>query len=200
MTSRWPQVKNITSADVIRSFGIPCDDALDGSLTPSSFAILPMEGWDGGVDGSVTDLVRRRWSRFAASGASLVWGEATAVRPDGRANPRQLVLSESTVDGFAGLRASTWSGRFVPSDVNQPFIVYTNGMHMARHPGRTRSSSAPRRVSAPSAIGRGTADRRWRYFNARLLQTVAAARLSAPPAESSRRHARSRPPASCLLL
>jgi 2,4-dienoyl-CoA reductase-like NADH-dependent reductase (Old Yellow Enzyme family) len=69
------------------------------------FAVLPMEGWDGEADGRPSDLVRRRWRRFGASGAKLVWGgEAVAVRPDGRANPRQLVVNASTVDDLAALR------------------------------------------------------------------------------------------------
>jgi 2,4-dienoyl-CoA reductase-like NADH-dependent reductase (Old Yellow Enzyme family) len=69
------------------------------------FAVLPMEGWDGTTDGRPTDLVRRRWERFATSGCGLVWGEATAVRPDGRANPHQLIVDETTVDDLAELRA-----------------------------------------------------------------------------------------------
>ena len=68
------------------------------------FAILPMEGWDGTGDGRPTDLVRRRWRRFGEGGAKLVWGEATAVRPDGRANPNQLVLGADAVDEFRALR------------------------------------------------------------------------------------------------
>ncbi len=72
---------------------------------PNRFAVLPMEGWDGDLDGRPTDLVRRRWERFGASGAGLVWAEATAVRPDGRANPNQLVLGEHSVDEFAELRS-----------------------------------------------------------------------------------------------
>jgi len=69
------------------------------------FAILPMEGWDGSADGRPTELVRRRWRRFGSSGAKLIWGgEAVAVRPDGRANPHQLVLSETTVSELASLR------------------------------------------------------------------------------------------------
>ena len=72
---------------------------------PNRFAILPMEGWDGTPDGRPTDLVRRRWQRIGASGAGLAWCEATAVRADGRANPNQLLLNESTVDEFAALRA-----------------------------------------------------------------------------------------------
>ncbi|HAB16451.1 MAG TPA: NADH:flavin oxidoreductase [Verrucomicrobiota bacterium] len=69
------------------------------------FAILPMEGWDATADGRPTDLVRRRWQRFGQSGAKLIWGgEAVAVRHDGRANPRQLVLHEETLPEFIELR------------------------------------------------------------------------------------------------
>jgi 2,4-dienoyl-CoA reductase-like NADH-dependent reductase (Old Yellow Enzyme family) len=48
--------------------------------------------------------VRRRWRRFGAGGAGIVWAEATAVRADGRANARQLVLDATTVDSLAALR------------------------------------------------------------------------------------------------
>jgi 2,4-dienoyl-CoA reductase-like NADH-dependent reductase (Old Yellow Enzyme family) len=68
------------------------------------FCILPMEGWDGETDGHPSDLVRRRWQRFGASGAGIVWAEATAVDPAGRANPRQMVIDERTVDDLAHLR------------------------------------------------------------------------------------------------
>ena len=69
------------------------------------WAILPMEGWDATGDGRPTDLVRRRWRRFGQSGAKLIWGgEAVAVRPDGRANPHQLVLSDATLPEIESLR------------------------------------------------------------------------------------------------
>lgn len=91
--------------DGILSTPVTVTDAAGTFTVPNRFAVLPMEGWDGTTDGHPTDLVRRRWGRFAASGCGLVWGEATAVRPDGRANPNQLVLDERTLDGIAGLRA-----------------------------------------------------------------------------------------------
>jgi 2,4-dienoyl-CoA reductase-like NADH-dependent reductase (Old Yellow Enzyme family) len=70
------------------------------------FCILPMEGWDGTTDGRPTELTRRRWQRFGQSGAKLIWGgEAVAVRPDGRANPNQLMINESTVGEMEGLLA-----------------------------------------------------------------------------------------------
>jgi NADPH2 dehydrogenase len=77
---------------------------LDRSLS-NRFAVLPMEGWDGTADGHPTDLTRRRWRNFGRSGAKLIWGgEAVAVRHDGRANARQLVINERTVTDIAGLR------------------------------------------------------------------------------------------------
>ena len=76
-----------------------------GRRLSNRFAVLPMEGWDGRADGAPSDLTRRRWRRFGRSGAKLIWGgEAVAVRHDGRANARQLVINESTVGGIAGLR------------------------------------------------------------------------------------------------
>lgn len=69
------------------------------------FAILPMEGWDGTSDGRPTDLTTRRWQRFGESGAKLIWGgEAVAVRHDGRANARQLLINDITARSIADLR------------------------------------------------------------------------------------------------
>jgi NADPH2 dehydrogenase len=78
---------------------------LDGIRVGNRFCILPMEGWDGTVDGEPSDLTRRRWERFGASGAKLIWGgEAVAVQHDGRANPNQLVLTAATQPAIAALR------------------------------------------------------------------------------------------------
>lgn len=125
---RYPQVKNLDSpaalrdrlaelgldlpvADRVESDGplaqaVAITDGSAGTLTvPNRFAVLPMEGWDGTTDGRPTDLVRRRWQRFSESGAGLVWGEATAVVSEGRANPNQLVLDGRSAEGLAELRA-----------------------------------------------------------------------------------------------
>lgn len=78
---------------------------LDEKVIGNRFAILPMEGWDGTTDGRPTKLTKRRWQRFGLSGAKLIWGgEAAAVRPDGRANPNQLMISAATVGELAELR------------------------------------------------------------------------------------------------
>ncbi len=56
-------------------------------------AIQPMEGCDAELDGSPGELTFRRFRRFGAGGAKLIWGEACAVVPEGRANPRQLLIN-----------------------------------------------------------------------------------------------------------
>ena len=79
--------------------------AHQGRVVGNRFAILPMEGWDGTTDGAPTDLTRRRWANFGRSGAKLIWGgEAVAVRPNGRANPNQLILSDANLAAIEGLR------------------------------------------------------------------------------------------------
>ena len=55
----------------------------------NSMAIHPMEGCDGTLEGRPDELTWRRYERFARGGAKLIWFEATAIREDGRANPRQ---------------------------------------------------------------------------------------------------------------
>ncbi len=77
----------------------------DGLTIGNRFAVLPMEGWDAQPDGNPSDLTLRRWRNFGASGAKLVWGgEAAAVRPDGRANPNQLIIAPETLAGLVYLR------------------------------------------------------------------------------------------------
>ena len=114
------------------------------------WCILPMEGWDGTTYGKPTELTTRRWIRFGQSGAKLIWGgEAVAVRPDGRANPNQLIINESNLPDLISLRESlvrahamhwntddlliglqlTHSGRFCrPNDKKrmEPHILYNH--------------------------------------------------------------------------
>lgn len=125
--TRYTQVKKLGTPQELRDHlaSIDVDIAVDETVDPNGalaqpvtftdgstgehtienrFAVLPMEGWDGTTDGQPTDLVRRRWQRFGESGCGLVWGEATAVAPEGRANPNQLMINPDTVAGLAELR------------------------------------------------------------------------------------------------
>jgi len=101
------------------NIAIPCDEELvSGDRSPlaqplifksikvgNRFAIHPMEGWDGTLDGRPTELTVRRWRNFGRSGAKLIWGgEAVAVLHEGRANPNQLLINDHTRDDLARLR------------------------------------------------------------------------------------------------
>ena len=92
----------------------------NGFIIGNRFCMLPMEGWDGTPDGCPTELTARRWRHFGLSGAKLIWGgEAVAVRPDGRANPNQLMIHAETLGPLARLRESLVSehtARFGRSD------------------------------------------------------------------------------------
>lgn len=121
-----PKLQRLRSAQALRdhlralAVELPFDDALAppgqsplarnlsvyGRRVGNRLAILPMEGWDATREGCPSELVRRRWLRFASSGAKLLWGcEAVAVRRDGRANPHQLVSSEASTEPLARLRS-----------------------------------------------------------------------------------------------
>jgi 2,4-dienoyl-CoA reductase (NADPH2) len=74
-----------------------------GLALPNALAVHPMEGCDGDALGRPGPLTVRRYERFAAGGAGLLWVEAMAVAPEGRANPRQLWIHEATRPDFARL-------------------------------------------------------------------------------------------------
>lgn len=86
-------------------------------LIPNSLAVHPMEGCDGDSQGRPGKLTLRRYERFAAGGAGLIWVEATAVVPEGRANPRQLWINEKNKDSF---RAMIEMIRQVAAESNGP--------------------------------------------------------------------------------
>lgn len=71
-----------------------------GKKVPNRMIVHPMEGCDGLEDGSPSELVLRRYERFAKGGCGLLWVEACAVMRHARANPRQLWLHESNVGAF----------------------------------------------------------------------------------------------------
>jgi NADPH2 dehydrogenase len=76
-----------------------------GFKVGNAIAIHPMEGCDGTLDGSPDELTWRRYERFAAGGAKVIWFEATAVCPEGRANTRQLWIKHDNLNEFARLLA-----------------------------------------------------------------------------------------------
>ena len=120
--------------------------AVGSKTIPNRLACQAMEGCDGTADGSPDVLTKRRYERFAKGGAGLIWFEATAVMEEGRANPRQLYITETNLDHFkrqveaikeTALRENgyapvvimqaTHSGRYSkPNSTPAPLIAYNN--------------------------------------------------------------------------
>jgi len=71
-----------------------------GKTAPNAMAVLPMEGCDCEPDGGPSELFTRRYLRFAAGGAGLLWWEACAVLHKGRANPLQMMLTDQNAASF----------------------------------------------------------------------------------------------------
>ena len=67
------------------------------------FAVLPMEGCDSQSDGSPSQFVCDRYLKYAKGGFGLIWFEANAVVPEGRANELQMMLTASNVSKFRDL-------------------------------------------------------------------------------------------------
>jgi len=176
----YPKVGSLDGVTGFRNYvtslglDMPCDDIVahgpssplaapvevDGMKIGHRLAVHPMEGWDCERDGRPSENTKRRWRRFGASGAKLVWGgEACAVRPDGRANPKQLIMTEQSMGDIAAMRESviaahkeatgeedvviglqlTHSGRFCKPNDNTKF----ESMIAYRHPLLDRKFGVP---------------------------------------------------------
>ncbi|MGN6572497.1 MAG: hypothetical protein ACTHLO_13900 [Pseudolabrys sp.] len=177
----YPKVGSLDGVTGFRNYvsslglDMPCDDIvahgpssplaapveIDGMKIGHRLAVQPMEGWDCERDGRPSENTKRRWRRFGLSGAKPLWGgEACAVRPDGRANPKQLLMTEQSMSDIAAMRESviaahkeatggednvviglqlTHSGRFCKPNDNTKF----ESMIAYRHPLLDRKFGVP---------------------------------------------------------
>jgi NADPH2 dehydrogenase len=135
--------------DYLKTLGLdmPCDDivgsgagsplgaplAFEGLTISNRIGVQPMEGWDCETDGRPSEHAMRRWQRFGQSGAKLIWGgEACAVRPDGRANPRQLTMAEHTQAGIAKLREALVKAHIEATGSDKGLVVGLQLTHSGR--------------------------------------------------------------------
>ena len=122
---------------------------VNGKIIPNRIVYQAMEGCDGTADGNIGELTRRRYLRFAKGGAGLIWFEATAVKQEGRANPRQLMITDENAECYAALVREiketcykengyepiivmqlTHSGRYSkPNGKPEPIIAYNNSVY-----------------------------------------------------------------------
>lgn len=121
-------------------------EEINGRFVKNRLACQAMEGCDGTPDGRPGELTERRYMRFSEGGAGIIWFEATAVLPEGRANPRQLYINEKTLDSYKNIvekirenavkktgkapliiMQATHSGRYSkPEGKPAPIIAYNN--------------------------------------------------------------------------
>ncbi|MCP4725381.1 MAG: hypothetical protein GY863_10110 [bacterium] len=128
-----PVRENIES--LFRNFSI------GNKIVPNRIAVQPMEGFDGDPDGSPGELVFRRYKRFAEGGNGLIWFEATSIVPEGRSNPRQLLINEKNLDKFKELVESTrTSAQKTYGNSHDPFLVLqlTHSGRFSRPDGKHR--------------------------------------------------------------
>ena len=99
----------------------------------NAWCIQPMEGCDGTLDGRPGELTFRRYRRFGAGGAKLLWGEATAVLEEGRANSRQLLLTEDTASDLEQLLHQCRQAHRETFDTVDDLIVGLQLTHSGRY-------------------------------------------------------------------
>ena len=165
MLPRWTRIASLKSAAAFKAHleahhaSLPFDDTLiagaasplaqpiaaDGLRAGNRFCVLPMEGWDCTIDGTPSDLTRRRWRHFGESGAKIIWGgEAVAVRPDGRANPHQLLLAEHTMSAVGALREELIAAHRDRFGTADDLVIGLQLTHSGRYAKPTTAGPAPR--------------------------------------------------------
>ena len=71
-----------------------------GVTIPNRIVFQPMEGCDCNENGAPGELTVAKYINAAKSGAGLIWIEANAVCPEGRTNPRQMMLTKENLPEF----------------------------------------------------------------------------------------------------
>ena len=142
----WP-VRLALDIPISEDLSVLAEPVQVGDLVvPNSLAIHPMEGCDGDELGRPGPLTVRRYERYATGGAGLIWVEAIAVVPEGRANPRQLWMHEGSYDSIAAMVAQMRklaAERFGPN--HRPYLVA-----QLTHSGRySRATPAERNPQIP---------------------------------------------------
>ena len=160
----------------VQSLGLdlPCDDVvapgptsplatpveIDGLKIGNRLAIQPMEGWDCERNGMPSENTKRRWRRFGLSGAKLIWGgEACAVRYDGRANPKQLTMTQETQSDIAALRDIVITGHKEATGNDDDLVI---GLQLT-HSGRFCKPNDNTRFESIIAYNHPLLDRKFGY-------------------------------------
>ena len=116
---------------------LSCPLVAEGKSIPNRLLVQPFECCDAEDNGAPSELTRRRYLRFAAGGAGLVWMEATALLEELKSNPHQLVLTEKTLGAFSRLNTEMKEAA-VRQGGEAPVLVL-----QMTHPGRSCITPVP---------------------------------------------------------
>jgi len=125
-----------------------------GMTFENRFVIQPMEGCDAAENGAPGLLTKRRYERFAQSGAAVIWFEAVAVQKAARAKPNQLYITDKNLKEYKALvdviketsiknggsevkviMQAAHSGRYSnPNGYPEPIIAYNNPLFEKENP------------------------------------------------------------------
>ncbi len=114
-TFHYPTLDSLRTAAEALAVELPLTEELSslfrplplGSCTAANrIAFQPMEGTDGTAEGAPGELTLRRYQRFAQAGPGLIWFEAVATVPEGRASAHQLYLTQDNLDAMKQLTDS----------------------------------------------------------------------------------------------
>ena len=72
-------------------------------VSENRVVLQPMEGCDCHEDGTPSEATVAKYVSAAKSGAGIIWLEATAVCPEGRTNPRQMMITRENLEKFKEL-------------------------------------------------------------------------------------------------
>lgn len=91
-----------------------------GMRVKNRIAIQPLEGYDCALDGTPSDLTFRRYRRFAAGGAGLIWFESVAPTHNSQTNPYQAHINEGNVEVYKRLLMEI---RDYAADGERPMVI-----------------------------------------------------------------------------
>jgi 2,4-dienoyl-CoA reductase-like NADH-dependent reductase (Old Yellow Enzyme family) len=74
-----------------------------GKKIPNSLAVQPLEGFDSSPTGEPEELTYRRYGRYGAGGAGLIWFEAVAITDYSKCNPREMTIKKNNINEFKQL-------------------------------------------------------------------------------------------------
>ena len=109
------------------------------------------DGWavsspsNGTAAGAPGELTFRRYERFGAGGAGLIWVEAIAVVPEGRANPRQLWINEQSLPAIKAMVQRTRRAAAASMGAGHHPVLVAQLTHSGRY---SKPEAAPCPISA----------------------------------------------------